>query len=101
MRTNNGLAKEYSVKIMHNTNEARVYEMMEQIMELAEYSEICTCGICLEDIYGITLNSLPPYYKHSLTIDLHRERIQDKQDKEIEIEVVRAIERVRKKPNHS
>jgi len=82
---------------MINANEARVREMMEKIMELAEYSEICTCGICLEDIYGITLNSLPPHYKHSLTVDLHRERIQDK---EIEIKVVKAIERVRKKPNH-
>jgi len=97
MRTNNVLAKEYSVKIMHNTNEVRVYEMMEKIMELTEYREICSCSICLGDIYAITLNSLPPHYKHSLTVDLHRERIQDK---EIEIKVVKAVERVRKKPNH-
>ena len=97
MRTNNGLVKEYSVKNMHNTNEARVYEMMEKIMEWTEHSEICSCSICLEDIYAITLNSLPPHYKHSLTVDMHRERILDK---EITIEIVKAIEKVRKKPNH-
>ncbi len=87
----------YSLKGMFNENEPKVCKMMGKIINWKEYSEICTCGLCLEDIYAITLNKLPPQYRHSLSIKLQGQMVQDE---DIEAAIIDAIEKTRKNPRH-
>lgn len=70
---------------------------MEKIIDRKEYAGMCLCGVCLEDIYGLALNSLPPHYKHSRTIKLKDKKF----DTEIENAILEAIKSVKRSPNHS
>lgn len=97
MKSGDYLVKEYSLKDMRNENEAKVCRIIGNIIDREEYKNICTCGICLEDIYGISLNQLPPQYRHRSSVRLSKGKVQDK---DIEDVIVEAIEKVRKQPKH-
>lgn len=98
MKNNDCSVKGYSLQGMHNANEAKVSKMMEKILNSEKYSEICACGICLEDIFAISLNSLPPQYRHFSSVCLAEGKIKEK---EIETAIIEAIAKVRKNPKHA
>ena len=97
MKNSDCSVKGYSLEGMYNANEAKVSKMMEKMFDSEKYIEICTCGICLEDIFAISLNSLPPQYRHSSTVCLAEGK---NQEKEIEAAIIEAIEKVRENPKH-
>lgn len=97
MKAQDYTIKGYSLLEMRNENEKLVCRMMEKIIDKGEVQGMCLCGICLEDVYGIVLNKLPPRYKHSRTIILkHRTS-----DAELKAAILKAMELVKKSPNHS
>ncbi|MFC1493364.1 late competence development ComFB family protein [candidate division KSB1 bacterium] len=85
----------YSLVNMRNRNEIRVIEAMREI--LPETPEFCGCDICLEDVYGATLNSLKPRYKHHMTIVLKDNEVTDENIAE---KVKEIIKKVSGNPNH-
>lgn len=98
MKKSDYSVKGYSLNSVRNENEAKVCKMLEKIIDLDKYSELCNCGICLEDIYAISLSKLHPYYRHSLSIKVRGE---SSQDEEIETAITDAIEKVHNNKKHS
>lgn len=98
MKKSDYSVKGYSLNYVRNENEGKVCQMLEIIINRDKYSELCHCGICLEDICAISLNKLPPHYRHSLSIKVQGESAQDK---EIEAAITDAIEKVHKNKKHS
>lgn len=96
MKENDYTVKGYSLKEMRNENEIEVCRLMEKIIDKEGADEICFCGICLEDIYGLTLNRLSPKYKHSRTIRFKK----DIDSSEVEAAIREAIDMVKSSPNH-
>lgn len=85
----------YSLINMRNRNETRVIEAMKEI--LPDTHEFCGCEICLEDVYGATLNALEPRYKHHMTIILKDDVVTDE---DIVKKVKEFIKKVSGNPNH-
>lgn len=97
MKGSDYTVKGYSLKEMRNDNERSVCRLMDKIIDREEYAGMCLCGVCMEDIYGLALNNLPPRYKHSRTIKLKDKKL----DLEIENAIQEAIKIVKRSPNHS
>ncbi len=89
--------KGYSLKEMRNENERGVCRQIEKMIEKDEYKDMCFCGVCLEDIYGLTLNKLPPKYKHSRTLMLKKYKVSES---DIQEAIQYAMDIVGKSPNH-
>lgn len=77
-----------------NDNEKRVVSQIEALFK--EYPETCFCSYCLDDIFNVALNSLPPKYEKISGKQLHmRHRCSEA---EIEQAVKNAILKVGKRP---
>jgi competence protein ComFB len=84
-----------------NINEEIVIELMEIVLN--EDKNICRCQLCIEDIYALSLNQLPPRYVQSTFKDrtLHDVNLTSRIDRtQIEKAVREAIGKVRKNPYH-
>ncbi|BBD06836.1 late competence development ComFB family protein [Desulfovibrio ferrophilus] len=80
---------------IHNKNEKRVIEAMRHA--LAEHPDFAPNDIDIQDIYALSLNSLPPRYVQQGTIVL-REPVRP----DVINDAVReAIETVRTRPNYT
>ena len=84
----------FEVKHIHNRNEQRVRDALNEA--LAQTKGICLCEMCIEDIYALTLNSLPAHYVQQRSIILE----QKPSDEEVMEAGLHAIQVVGKKPNH-
>lgn len=80
---------------IRNRNEKRVIEIMRRI--LRDHPEFTPNEIDIQDIYALSLNSLPPRYVQQGTIVL-REPVRPE---EIEDAVNEAVETVRSRPNYT
>lgn len=91
----------YDLLDIRNINEELVIEIMENTLNNDE--TICRCQMCIEDIYALSLNSLPSLYVQStfkentfrgydLTKILDRNKV--------EAAVLNAVKKVSKKPYH-
>ena len=92
-------ARGHSMEHIRNKNETLVAETMEEI--LPEMKTLCPCSLCTEDIYTIALNSLPPNYRHSMSINLHKKSAMEETREKIREAVRQAAKKVAKKPKHS
>lgn len=81
---------------IHNRNELRVTKAMENA-ELAG-QQFCACQICVEDVYALTLNRIPPHYVQQGAIVLHAPV---PSDEEIGRFVAESMLVVRGRPNHA
>ncbi len=88
-------ARGYSMGHMRNRNEFLVAKAMEEV--IPEYSPICECAMCVEDIFALSLNSLPAKYQHSMSIDIHKKATYEEVCKKVK----ESVELVRKKPKHT
>ena len=52
-----------------NDNEKRVVSTIEALFK--EYTDTCFCSYCLDDIFNVALNSLPPKYEKIAGKQLH------------------------------
>ncbi len=53
----------FDLSDINNINEELVIELMEKILNADK--TICRCHLCIEDIYALSLNHLPPLYVQS------------------------------------
>jgi hypothetical protein len=80
---------------MRNRHEALVIKAMEEALPGME--SLCLCAMCTEDIFAISLNSIPASYQHSMSIAIHKKISYE----EIREAVIEAAEKVKGKPKHS
>lgn len=79
---------------IHNRNEKRVVQAMDQIFAAIEDWE--PEALDIQDIYALALNALPPRYVQEGTIVFN----ESVRSAEIEQAVRKAVDKVRSKPNH-
>ncbi|MHB8789048.1 MAG: late competence development ComFB family protein [Desulfobulbaceae bacterium] len=79
---------------IHNRNEKRVVQAMEQVF--AAIKEWEPEALDIQDIYALALNALPPRYVQEGTIVFN----ESVRGAEIEEAVRKAVDKVRTKPNH-
>ena len=79
---------------IHNSNEKRVVQAMDQVFAAIEDWE--PEALDIQDIYALALNALPPRYVQEGTIVFN----ESVRSTEIEQAVRKAVDKVRSKPNH-
>lgn len=79
---------------IHNRNEKRVIQAMDQVFAAIEDWE--PEALDIQDIYALALNALPPRYVQEGTIVFN----ESVRSAEIEQAVRKAMDKVRSKPNH-
>jgi len=86
---------DFSLESIRNRQEARVATAMRDV--LPDVADFCGCRLCVEDVYAIALNTLPPHYVQSGAMLLGRPL---PTDEDVERAVRDALDKVRVRPNH-
>ena len=88
----------YSLYDLCNIHEQQVLEAMRDIF--AKTPPLCNCGICVEDIYALAMNSLPARYIQATRLDNYLRSKDFVSKATVRDKVLQAIEKVGKNPNH-
>jgi len=83
-----------SLQNIRNNNELRVIKILPEV--LAEFPQFNPDELDIQDIYALTLNTLPPRYRQKGTLVL----AETVRDDEIKMRIKSAIYQVQKYPNH-
>jgi hypothetical protein len=86
---------DFTLETVRNRQEMRVVTAMRDLLPTAE--DFCGCRLCVEDVYAIALNSLPPHYVQSGALLLRKP---PPSDDDIARAVQDALDKVRVRPNH-
>ena len=84
---------------------ANAYEdlVKQNVITMAKYMEMCTCGKCLSDVCALVLNQIPPNYvttrKGEILSQLENSAVNDKQI-DLTVKVVHALHLVKDSPRH-
>lgn len=81
-----------------NYNEYVVLEVIRNIFK--EEPNLCKCNLCIEDIYALSLNNIPPRYVQATGVLKYAGSSNFIDYKEVKNKVLEAILKVRKKPQH-
>lgn len=85
----------HSVDHVRNRNEIKAVQILNEVLE--EFEEFDHCQLCIEDIYGLTINQLPVRYIQVGGLNLQK-GISDDEIRKIARE---SVQRVIEKPSHS
>ena len=85
----------HSVDHVRNRNETKAVQILNEV--LSEFKDFDHCQLCIEDIYGLTINQLPVRYIQGGGLNL-KKGISDDEIRKIARE---SIQRVIEKPSHS
>lgn len=86
---------DFSLEKIRNRQEPRVAAAMRDLLPLAP--DFCGCRLCVEDVYALSLNSLPAQYVQTGAM-IVRQRMPS--DDDIRKAVQDALDVVRERPNH-
>ena len=81
-----------------NYNEKQVVDIMRDVLGRDE--SVCRCSMCVEDIYAISLNSLPPRYIQSTSLRRYETSSAYISDDEVKEKVTEAVAKVKLRPKH-
>lgn len=81
-----------------NYNEIMVLEVMKGLYKAD--STVCKCSLCVEDIYALSLNKLPPRYIQSTNADIYINSRGFVGLDEVKKEVMEAAKKIKEKPAH-
>jgi len=82
-----------------NYNELQVLQVLRDIY--AGKNPPCDCPICIEDIYALSLNSLPPRYIQTTSLEAYESSKDFLPLKEIRKKVRAAVRKVSQAPKHA
>ena len=87
--------------MIRNYMEDAVNHLLPSILN--EYSDICKCSKCIEDIKAMALNKLKPLYSvtDEGTLYLKIDEMQQQFKADVMQEIIKSIEIVSKNPKHS
>ena len=80
---------------VRNRNEVRVVNALAEMA--ADKPGFCGCRVCIEDIFALALNQLPPQYVQRGSILLRNKGVSDDKIREA---VETAMEQIGRHPNH-
>ena len=89
------LYNDFSLTSIRNRHETRVIEAMRDLLPDAE--DFCGCRLCVEDVYAMAMNLLPPHYIQIGSMVLRKT---PPVETDVRRAVVDALETVRVRPNH-
>jgi competence protein ComFB len=81
-----------------NYNEIAVMEAMRSVF--GQNLALCRCRYCVEDIYALALNSLPPRYIQAGSVRTYKSSGGFLDEEAVWHGVVEAVAKVRMRPNH-
>lgn len=81
-----------------NYNEPLVLRMMRDFYSADE--DLCRCVICVEDVFALALNSIPPRYIQSTSLQAYRSSISFIDEDRIRQKVRDAVTKVHESPKH-
>jgi competence protein ComFB len=88
----------HSLTDLINYHEQAVLAVMREIY--AGEAPPCGCSLCVEDIYALSLNSLPPRYIQATSVHSYETSANFIHAEEIRQKVSQAAEKVGSRPNH-
>lgn len=88
----------HSLQDLCNIHEQAVLEAMRELY--AGKTPPCSCPLCIEDIYALALNALPPRYVQATRLDAYLQSPNVLKQAEIRRQVKQAARKVKQKPNH-
>lgn len=88
----------HSLQEIVNFNEVAVLRAMRELF--GRDPDLCRCSLCVEDVYALALNSLPPRYIQATSVRTYRGSAHFISEEEIQQQVRQAVDRVRANPNH-
>lgn len=89
------IINDYSLEQIRNRYEVKVVQAMRE--KLLDETDFCGCKICIEDIYALSMNTLPAHYVQRASIILKKD---PPSDADIVRTVEDAIDQVKVRPNH-
>ncbi|CAN2041613.1 competence protein ComFB [Candidatus Magnetomoraceae bacterium gMMP-15] len=81
-----------------NYNEYLVLKIMKDIF--AKNKDLCRCSLCVEDIYVLSLNSLPPRYIQITSYKKYEESRNFIDEHEVRLKVLEAVSKIKNNPRH-
>jgi len=81
---------------IRNKQEERVAKMMREY--LPQLSDFCGCRLCVEDVFALTMNALPPHYIQRGGMALGHSQISAQ---DIKLALGDAVDKVTIRPNHT
>lgn len=88
----------HSLHDIVNFNEVLVLEAMRRLYRATP--ALCRCTSCLEDVYALAINALPPRYIQATSVRQYRESPAYVPPVDAVARVREAAERVRQSPRH-
>ena len=87
--------KDFSLESVRNRQETRVVELLRN--QIPKHQDFCGCRVCIEDVYALVLNSLPPQYAQAGSLVIRGPQFTET---DLIDTVNMAIEKVKAIPNH-
>ncbi|MDR2792099.1 MAG: late competence development ComFB family protein [Treponema sp.] len=94
----------YDLENLKNEAERLIFEEIGKQIDIFSEGEICRCNECIIDIAAMALNSVKPFYRHSLLGTLYALEainIDEEYAESIRSAVAQAIKKVQKNPAHT
>ncbi|MDF1555809.1 MAG: late competence development ComFB family protein [Deferrisomatales bacterium] len=88
----------HSLADLPNYHEQAVLDLLRELY--ASDDPPCGCSICVEDSYALALNSLPPRYIQSTSVNSYLSSVNFIPPEVVRAKVLEAVEKVRTRPNH-
>jgi competence protein ComFB len=92
------IIEDCSVSDIYNHNEVIVLKVIRDTLQ--EDPSLCRCPICIEDIFALSLNALPPRYIQSTSIEKYIHSPNYIDEKRVRRKVMEAWEKIKAKPGH-
>jgi competence protein ComFB len=87
-----------SVGDIINYSEIPAIKIIREILK--ENASFCRCSICIEDVFALTMNSLPPRYIQITSSEKYINSQSFIDETTIWNNAMKALEKVRENPNH-
>jgi competence protein ComFB len=81
-----------------NFNELMVLRAMRDVLETN--TNFCRCSFCIEDVFALTLNKLPPRYIQITSIEKYAQSQNFVTAEEAREKILDAWEKISRNPNH-
>jgi len=87
-----------SVGEIYNYNELLVLEAMRKILK--ENNSFCKCPICIEDVFALAMNSLPPRYIQISSVKKYISSNNFVDAKTVREKVLEVFRKIQRNPGH-
>ena len=88
----------FSLRDVINFNEHLVLKAIKDILD--SDASLCRCSLCIEDVFALALNSLPPRYIQITSVERYSASKDYISEKEVKQKVLEAWKIISRNPGH-